>query len=371
MKKRAAFFTLVAIALLVFLIPGAAQAGSGLAVSDTSVQVNFPGSITFNISAGSDVNITDIRLHYTVERMVHARVIAEAFIVFTPATEVATQYVMDMRKTGGLPPGSSLTYWWTVTDASGKEMETLPDRIKIEDGRYTWNSLQQGLVTLLWYQGDDTFAGELMAAAQQALGRLAENSGAELETPVSLYIYANSTDLQGSMIFPQEWTGGVAFTGYGIIAIGITPTAASDLAWGKKAISHELTHLVVNQVTFNPYNQVPPWLDEGLAMNSEGELEQNFVDVLANAEANNTLISVRSLSSPFSAYTDQSLLAYAESHEIVGYLINEYGRGKMFEMLGAFKEGSGYDEALKSVYGFDMDGLNNLWQAVPETAAAR
>ena len=172
------------------------------------------------------------------------------------------------------------------------------------------------------------------------------------------------------MIFPQEWTGGVAFTQYGIIAIGIVPTA-SELAWGKRAISHELTHLVVHRVTFNPYNQIPPWLDEGLAMNSEGELELQFTAALANAEANNTLISVRSLSSPFSAYADQAVQAYAESHAIVAYLINEYGREKMFELLGTFREGSGYDEALKSVYGFDMDGLNTLWQAALETAAAR
>jgi hypothetical protein len=122
-------------------------------------------------------------------------------------------------------------------------------------------------------------------------------------------------------------------------------------------------------VTFNPYNGLPTWLNEGLAMTSEGELEQYFVDYLSAAEANNALISVRSLSSPFSAYTDKSLLAYAESYEIVSYLINEYGREKMFELLHAFRQGSGYDEALNGVYGFDMDGLNAQWQAKAEVAA--
>src|SRR3972149_7875110 len=94
---------------------------------------------------------------------------------------------------------------------------------------------------------------------------LAHNTGAELKDPVRLYIYASSADLQGAMIFPQEWTGGVAFSEYGIVIIGITPDAAG-LEWGKGTISHELTHLVVNQVTFNPYNYLPTWLNEGLAM---------------------------------------------------------------------------------------------------------
>ena len=207
-----------------------------------------------------------------------------------------------------------------------------------------------------------SFASELMDATQQALGRLSENTGAELKNPVSIYIYASAADLQGSMIYSQEWTGGVAFTQYGIIAIGIATDAAS-VAWGKGAIAHELTHLVVYQVTANPYNNLPTWLDEGLAMYSEGALDASFANALYTAQKNNTLISVRSLTSPFSAYADQAVLAYAESYAIVAYLIEQYGRDKMLELLNLFGQGSGYDDALKQVYGFDMDGLNVLWQA--------
>jgi hypothetical protein len=34
----------------------------------------------------------------------------------------------------------------------------------------------------------------------------------------------------------------------------------------------------------------------------------------------------------------------------------------MSELLATFKKGSTYDNALLSVYGFDMNGLNELWQ---------
>jgi hypothetical protein len=201
-----------------------------------------------------------------------------------------------------------------------------------------------------------------MAATQEALVRLEANSGAELESPVSLYIYASQADLLGAMVFPQEWTGGVAYSQYGIIAIGIGQTE-SQLNWGKRTIAHELTHLVVNQITYNPYNYLPDWLNEGLAMTSEGELELSFVLALSWAEAEDAYISVRSLCSPFPADVNQTLLAYAESHEIVAYLINEYGSDKMLELLNTFKQGSGYDEALIKVYGFDMDELNSLWRS--------
>jgi hypothetical protein len=370
MIKKLTLSFLVVFSLLVFFIPGVVRADSGLAILDSSASIDFPARIIFNISAGSGASITDLRLHYVVDRMEHAKITSEVYIGFTPAKSVKTQWVWDMRKTGGLPPGSNVDYWWTVTDASENKVETIPARIHVEDGRYSWRNITQGKVTLYWYQGDNSFAGELMAATQQALTRLAGNTGAELESPVRLYIYANADDLRGSMIYPQEWTGGVSFTPYGVIAIGIAPNAV-DIAWGKRAISHELTHLVIHQVTFNPYNDLPTWLDEGLAMVSEGELEPDFTTALSSAEAANKFISVRSLASPFSAYAEQSVLAYAESERVVAFLIDNYRREKMFALLNAFEKGSGYDEALNRVYGFDMDGLNALWQASLKGAAVK
>lgn len=354
------FITLLVITLLVFFVPASAQAESGLVISPALVMVNFPNSITISISAESDVNITDIRVHYTVERQSFARVISEAYVYFTPAKEVTAQWIWDMRRTGELPTGTEITYWITVSDNSGRTNETLPGIIHYDDDRYEWKTLQEGQITLFWYSGDDAFGAELMGAAQTALTNLAENTGASLTSAVKLYIYANSADLQGAMINPQDWTGGVAYSQYGTIAIGIEPV--TELAWGERTISHELTHLVTYQVTANPYGDLPNWLTEGLAMFSEGALDANFVNTLSIAEMGHNLISVRSLCSPFSAYADQAILAYAESYEIVSYLINEYGRDKMFDLLSVFQQGSGYDDALNSVYGFDMDALNSLWQ---------
>lgn len=370
MIKKISLIVLLVCLLAGLFVPGAVQADGELAVTASSAVMDFPMRLIFNVSATSRAEITDIRLCYVVNRLEHAQIFSEIYIGFTPSTAVTAQWVWDMRKTGGLPPGSSVDYWWQVTDSGGKQVTTMPAQIEIEDNRYDWQSIARDDVTIYWYRGDNDFAEELMDAAYLALSRLAENTGAELESPVRFYIYASSADLRGSMIYPQEWTGGVAFTRYGIIAIGISPRSY-DVEWGKRVIAHELTHLVIHQVTFNPYNDLPTWLDEGLAMTAEGELEPEFASALAKARKENTLISVRSLASPFSAYTGESLLAYAESHELVAYLIDNYGRGKMLELLNTFRQGAGYDEALNRVYGFDMDGLNELWRASLEVAVVR
>ena len=363
MKKHLTLFLIVMV-LSVGLLPvsSVVYAGPTDAVIDSWVDIDFPTLITFNVSIQSENSVNDLRLHYRIERQEHAKITSEVFIPVIPSTSITEYWEWDMRQTGGLPPGSVIDYWWTVTDELGNVTETFPKLLEINDERYSWQSITEGDVTLYWYDGGEDFGNELMTATQEALARLDEESGAALESPISIYIYASSSDLRGSMIYPQEWTGGVAFTRYGIIAIGVGNNP-DDIAWGKRAIAHELTHLVIHQVTFNPYNDLPTWLDEGLAVNAEGPLQYYYANYLYQAYENDSFISVRSLSSPFSADSDKSLLSYAESYELVRLLIDEFGRGKMFELLNTFRQGSGYDSALLKVYGFDMDGLEARWKA--------
>jgi hypothetical protein len=359
MIKKASLVTLVICLSLALNRPGFIRAQNELAVVDSSAQVVFPLAISFSLAAESDVNITDIRLHYRVDRMSFAPVTSEVYAEFQPAPVVTTSWSLEMVRIGGLPPGSSVEYWWTVEDAKNNKVATTPAKVSFEDSRYSWQSLAEGKVTLYWYQGDEAFARELLTVVGQALESLKEYTGAKLEEVVKLYIYANAQDLQGSMIYPQEWTGGVTFSRYGIMAIGIS---TDNLDWGKGAITHELTHLVIHQVTLNPYSGLPVWLDEGLAMYSEGQLEPVLQDYLNGAIAQDRLISVRSLSSPFSAYAGEAALSYAQSYSLVEFLISSYGQDKMFSLLSIFREGATYDSALEKVYGFDMDGLDERWR---------
>jgi hypothetical protein len=358
MKKRFVLIVLLLLALAA-LSPVLVQAQGELTVLDSSAEADFPYRMNFNLSARSNFDITDIRLCYSVDRTSFADVFTEVLVGFSPATSVEVSCSLDMVMVGGLPPGSSLDYWWRIGDAGGGWLETEPESVRFDDARYDWDSFTEGQITIYCYQDDEDFVNELMEASQEALARLAEDTGAELEKPAQLYIYASSSDLQGAMIHPQEWTGGVAYTRHGIIAIGISPGIVD---WGKRAIAHELAHLVVHQMTLNPYNDLPTWLDEGLARYAEGEISSEDVYSLEKAIDNNGLISVQSLCSPFSAYANLATLGYAQGYSLVEYLISSYGQPKMLEMLNIFSEGSDYDAALEAVYGFDMDTLDSLWR---------
>jgi hypothetical protein len=238
-------------------------------------------------------------------------------------------------------------------------LETSPSEVRFEDGRRSWQELTEGLISVFWYSGGTGFAREIMTAAQEALAKLENDTGAVVERPLRFYIYATQQDLLGAMIFPQEWTGAVTYAQFGTIVLGLS---ADNMVWGRRVIAHELAHAVTHQITSNPYSDLPRWLDEGLATYNEGLLDVSFGTALQRAVTSNTLFSVRTLASPFSARADLAALAYAQSFSIVDYLISTFGQDKMSELLTVFSKGSTYDNALTTVYGFDTDGLNTRWR---------
>jgi len=360
MIKRIA---LIISTLLLLLSPSFVAAGEDITVIASDVDLNFPSQAVFTLEAESYIDIIDVRLYYQVNMMNYAEVVSEGWAEFTPANKIQANWVWDMEN-ASLPPGAEVTYWWMIEDADGNKFETSPDIMHFDDERYPWQSLtssilQNSALILFWYEGNDSFAQELMDTCQGGLARLTQDIGTYPERPIKIYIYASTSDLQGAMIFPQEWTGGAAFTAFSTIAIGIP---LSELDWGKRALVHELTHLVVHQATFSPYGQLPIWLDEGLATYNEGELDLVFRSSLEEAILEDELISVRSLCSPFSAETEKARLSYAQSYSLVRYLLDNYGQDRMLELLTILKRGSTYDEALTEVYGFDIDGLDARWR---------
>ncbi|ACZ61664.1 peptidase MA family metallohydrolase [Dehalococcoides mccartyi] len=360
MKKQFLALGLILGILLGGLFPADASAQSSITIDKSNVNVTFPSNIGFSITASSTSNIIDIRLFYTVDRKSFSEVYSESVLKFTPALTVSTSYYWDMRYTGGMPPGARVNYWYRITNEDGDILVSPIQTLVYADARFDWQSISEGMLELYWYNGEQSFADELMESAQAALVRLAADTGAELQDKITLYIYASSSDLQSAMVFPSEWTGGVAYPDFNVITIGIAPY---DIDWGKRAITHELAHQVTNQMTSNPYGDLPVWLNEGISMYAEGNLEAVYVNYLTWAISQDKLISVQSLCSPFSANSADAYLAYAESFTLVNYLITGYGPEKFSDLLQTFSQGAGYDEALLAVYGFDIQDLNIQWQA--------
>jgi len=350
---------LAALALAILLLTGVSRpalAQEGIIVTSNTYEFRFAEEIVFRLEARSESEIEEVVLLY---RIGGEEVINRGYPDFTPGKEVTAEYVMDVQR-GEIPPFSEIEYFWRIEDAAGNRLDTEPISFVYEDDRFSWQSLTQGKVTLYWYDADRAFAQRLLDVAWKSLARLEKEMGVELEEPVKLVVYQSKADMLKALA-PK----GRVFEAQ-VITLGTVVSRDTVLLHGthrdvERTIAHELCHVVVGLATENPYGDIPAWLNEGLAMYSEGELRRENREALERAIRENRLISVRSLTAP-TGKPEEINLFYGEAYSVVEFLLKTYGKEKMAELLAVFKEGATYDDALMRVYGFDQDGLDARWR---------
>jgi hypothetical protein len=333
-------------------------------VTRNALTFNYPETATFQLSVNHPTDITSIVLEYGNKQQTCGEVVAKAFPQFTSGKQVDTEWTWEMLQSGSLPPGAQLWWRWRITDANGDETVTDTKTATWLDDTHKWKTVQNGdYLRLHYYKGDQSYINTLSQAAAAGLKFNETQSGLKADGPIDLYIFANTEDMKDAILYEPSWTGGQAFPEQNIVIIGISP---AELDWGKDAIVHELTHVLVGHLTFSCLGDVPTWLNEGLAVYSEGPLDKGSQNQLDQAIRDNTLLSVRSLSGGFSEVTDKALLSYSESYSLVKFLIETYGQDKMTALLVSLRDGTTIDEALKQNYGFDVDGLEDAWRQAVE-----
>jgi hypothetical protein len=348
-----------AFALVARSVTSEARRKAAVATTDEII-LNFPESATFRAAISSEAEITSIVLEYGNEQQTCGEVIAKAFPQFTPGKTVEAEWTWEMRQSGSLPPGAQLWWRWRITDANGQETVTEAKTATWLDDVHDWQTITNGdIVRLHWYEGDQAFAADLAKAAYDGLLFNETQSGLKAEAPIDFYIYASTDDLKDAILYEPSWTGGQAFPEQNIVILGISQ---SDLDWGGDAIVHELTHVLVGHLTFSCLGDVPTWLNEGLAVFSEGELDPTSERQLEDAIRDDTLLTVRSLSSGFSEVADKAYLSYSQSYSITKFLVETHGQEKMTSLLLSLQDGMTIDEALLQTYGFDVNGLENAWR---------
>ena len=353
MKKI--WFILLGLALTTIPIT---HAQSPPVVTRNEAVVDFPNSVTFQLEYDSDTAIADAVLTYEVEQFGCLDAAANVPVALSGD---GAEWQWVMRRSGNPPPGATLRWHWTVTDVNGVETITPAQEFTFEDGRFDWQTVQSGDISMNWYEGD-AVGPILLEAAVEGLARLENEMGIQMDSDINFYIYGDSAEMRDAVIFIQDWAGGVAFSEYNTILMGVPPNIADS--WGRSTVQHEMAHLVIGQ-----YGQSciggrrPTWLDEGLAVYAEGAPDAETLNPIADGIANDTFAPLRSLNGAFPAHGDGVGSAYAQSYSVVNYLFEEYGSEKMQELLLTLAAGNGYDEALEAVYGFNVDGLEVAWRA--------
>lgn len=320
--------------------------------------VDFPNTVTFSLELNPGTQITDAVLTYDVTQISCLEADAQV-----PVEVVGNQaeWTWVMSRSGNPPPGTELWWEWTLTTADGTTITTPRQTVTLADDRFDWRTVTAENIRLNWYRGDEV-GPLLLDAAVAGLHQLQDEMGIELQSEVQFYIYGSSQDMREAVLYIQDWAGGVAFSEYNTILMGVPPNIAAD--WGRTTVRHELAHLVIGQFGYSCVGgHRPTWLNEGLAVYAEGEPDSDTLADVAEGITDDKFEPLRSLNGAFPTHDAAASLAYSQSYSVVDFMLTEYGPEKMQTLLLTLAEGKGYDDALEQVYGRNVDGLELAWRA--------
>ena len=342
--------------LLASLIRVPSARGQGLQVDHNSVAVNFGRSVTFTLGLAAGTQVKAVTLYY--------QKVGEGLTLRVPLEvepgQTKFEHVWKLQP-GDVPVGAPMQYHWRLVDASGAEVRLAPVSFSYDDDRFKWQLKQEQNLLLHWYGTNPSYADRLLGYAVDALARLQSEMGVTVAGDINIYVYNSKGDMSLALSGKSE-----AFDDR-ILTLGVVVDQRTLLILGnheavKGTMAHELTHIVVGLATENPYAELPRWLDEGLAMLSEGPLPADNQSELDRAVRQDRLISVHSLSG-YTGNPDEVDLFYGEAYSVVSYLLRTYGKEKIAQLLQAIKQGLYQEEALRQVYGFGLDELDLRWRA--------
>jgi hypothetical protein len=355
MRRALGILGLMLALVYVLLTAVPASADEPLHVLDNRHRVQFSESIRFDLEVDASSDLAEVILYY--------RKVGEGLTVKVPLAASAGQdtfwHVWDLEP-GEVPVGAHLEYDWYVADVAGNALRTPATAFSYDDDRFDWQVASDSNIRLFWYEASEQKAERLLGYAVDSLARLQHEMGVVLEQPVQIYVYRSKQDMAPALPRSSE-----AYDDR-ILTLGVVVDEATLLLLAphpdvEGTIAHELSHIVVGLATDNPYAELPRWLDEGLAMYSEGELPDGNRRALAAAIDENRLISVRSLSG-YTGDPSQVNLFYGEVYSLIDFMLEIYGTERMSNLLTAIRQGLYQEDAVERVYGFGLDELDGRWR---------
>ncbi len=331
------------------------------AVHADELKTTFAESLDFRLEARPANRVTGAILRY--------RVGDDAAIQRRQPTVAQTsdRAVLELHETvarGQIAPASEIRWWWTLTLADGTSAVTTPRTVRYLDQHFDWRSTTTDDISVWTYGPDDDLAPRVAKAAAAGLDRAAELTGDHPDRAINIVTYRTRPDMLPALVARGEaYEQRLATLGARVASDIVILLAEKGYRDIDAVLAHELSHTVLHLGFEEAYLNAPLWLDEGLAMYSEGDLSTSDRRILDDAIRSNELMSLRSLTS-FPGRAELVPLAYAESQDIVSFLLTRDGLVVFRSFLDDLGSGQmTVDEALTAHYTIDQLGLYQEYRA--------
>ena len=262
-------------------------------------------------------------------------------------------------------PGAEIEYRFHVDPVEGGTLLTPPVHLTYIDASLPWTRAADGQVEIWYHDGGRDLEDDARAGVRGAVELMRDRYGVELRRPTRLMLYGDADRMRAALGGgTSPWVGGAALAEFNVIVLHADPVPRfrPDLA---AVIAHEITHIVIEHSTENPYGAVPAWLHEGLATVVEAVIFERFPydEIVADAVASNEFVSLRGITGTFPASGRRAVQAYAQSNSLVEHIEDRWGAAGVTNLLEAYAGGRSDGEAVRAALGVTLDALERDWLA--------
>ncbi len=253
-------------------------------------------------------------------------------------------------------PNTRIAYRWRATIGT-EEVVSQPGTLLYDDDRpgLDWQTATVGDAVLHWVGGAEDQARHFGDLTAGAANRAEELLGHSLDAPVDIFVYQTQDQFFGALgPGAREWTGAAAYPELRTVFMYLQGNAQTYL---DTVVTHEVTHVVFNDATKNPFHEPARWLNEGLATWSEEQSADAQRSFVRSEAGNGALLAFDAITRQFPIGADEAQLAYAEGTTLIGIIIADHGRQAVARLAAAYRGGGTDAQALRAATGEPLERL--------------
>jgi Peptidase MA superfamily len=199
------------------------------------------------------------------------------------------------------------------------------------------------------------------APAYRAL--LADELGQSVLDHVEVRIARSADDMAAMApreVPPPAYASGVAYPAHHLVLLSLTAPAGGDAVPLDEVFRHELFHVALEDAVKG--HHVPLWFNEGMAIHASDEHRLTRVHTLWDATLSRSVIPLSDLDRSFPNQNYEASIAYAESADVVRFLLRNPDRLRFSALIERVRGGQPFDRALADAYDTDLRKLEFQWR---------
>jgi hypothetical protein len=159
---------------------------------------------------------------------------------------------------------------------------------------------------------------------------------------------------------PPAYAVGVAYPTISLALVSVRQHDQGATPSLHKVFRHELAHVMLGLAT----NQapVPRWFAEGLAIEQAAERTFERMERLAMASFTGGLVPWGRLDAGFSEEHGDVDVAYAQSADVVNWMIRLQGPARLPVLTMHLREGVAFEDAVRETWGRSLSGMEPAWR---------